>query len=71
MNDKNTARTWTMIYPRAGIPDYDFFGTAMEAVADFKRRTGRNIKSWRVVQDDGWSIRVTWPDNSISTVFSE
>lgn len=69
------AREWTMVW--AGVPglrpeSYDFSGSANEAVADFRRRFPFvPVSAAKLVMDDGdWTVRVTFADHSVATLFS-
>jgi hypothetical protein len=67
-------REWFMSlagFPGLSFRDYSFSGTAQEAVDDFRRRFPIvPVKSFRIVMDDGdWTIRLTFADNSVATVF--
>lgn len=74
LNDE-MVRTWAMVW--CGVPglrpeSYDFRGSADEAVADFRRRFPFvPVSSEKLVMDDGdWTIKLTFADQSIATVFA-
>jgi GH35 family endo-1,4-beta-xylanase len=68
--DETMARDWTEIWPVLPPANLHFHGTAAQAVADFEARHGLTLRSHRLVMDDGdWTIRGTFADGSVATVF--
>lgn len=66
-------RRWLVVYH--GIApghEYHYAGTADDAVADFRRRfPATTLQSHHLVMDDDcWTIRGTWADGSVATLFA-
>lgn len=73
--DAEMVRDWTMVWAGcSGYPtpvDGSVRGTAREAVAEFEARHGLTLQSHRLVMDDGdWTIRATFADGSVATIFA-